>query len=295
MPNPKIDVGEFVRYFPGQIERKAGFPVFNLFTPMDVALRENQLSQVQSELDLGSKVPAQYFLYAEGEPDTRGQSRIGGLPYRPRDLAWPLDATGRPKEFVCQIDFSDSHSLLPELPGEIMLLFASEEGVGDEPFTLEWYPPGLTDLMSVRDFPRFDFTFPMLQHESVYCHLYETHDFPEAKTRIRGTRFESWKTFGVPCGSKIGGFCESIKPGSEHIFTLESIRLLFGEPYPFVNRKDWEPDSLAGKLISRFGLKVRELRGARNPCYDILMIGDMGRIHVFKDANGQFHVTDESY
>ncbi len=295
MSNPKLDVSQVLACFPAQTQSERGFPVFNLFTPFEVALRENQLRLVQSEFDPGPGFPAHYLLYAQGEPDTREQSRIGGLPYRPRGLPWPMDVLGRPKEFVCQIDFSDSRSLLPELPGEIMLLFASEEGVGDEPFTLEWYPSGLANLMSVGDLPRLTFTFPMVQHESVFCCLYETFDFPEAKMRIQGTRFESWKTFGVPCGSKIAGFCESVAPGREHIFTLESIRLFFGEPFPFANRKDWEPDSVFGRVFSKLGRRLREARGARNPCYDILMIGDLGRIHVFKGASGQFHATDENY
>jgi hypothetical protein len=293
MPNPKLNLPEIVAHFPGQIERKLGLPVFNLFTPFEVALRENQLRLVQAELDLGPKIPVQYLLYAQGEPETREQSRIGGLPYRPRGLPWPLDEQGHPDEFVCQIDFSDSRSLVPDLPGEIMLLFAPEEGIG--PFTLEWYPSGLTDLMSAREFPRFDFTFPMLQSESVFCYLYETYDFPEANGRIQGTRFESWKSFDYPCGSKIGGYCKSTPPGSEHIFTLESIRLIYGEPYPFVDRKDWEPDSVAGRVFSRLDRKVRQLRGARNPCYDILMIGDLGRIHIFKDSDGLFRAADECY
>jgi hypothetical protein len=291
--NPKIDISALVAQFPGQIERKPGHPGFNLFTPFEVALRENQLHIVQSELDLGPKIPAHYLLYGSGEPETREQSRIGGLPYRPRGLPWPLDEQGRPDEFVCQIDFSDSRSLVPELPGEIMLLFALEEGMG--PFTLEWYPTGLSELITARDFPRFDFTFPMLQNEAVFCYLYETCDFPEAKARIQGTRFESWRSFDYPCGSKIGGYWKAAPHGSQHIFTLESIRLIYGEPYPFVNRKDWEPDSIIGKLVSRLDRKVRQLRGARNPCYDILMIGDLGRIHIFKDAEGQFRATDECY
>ena len=295
MPNPKLDVSQVVACFPGQTKSERGFPGFNLFTPFEVALRENQLRLVQSELDLGPRCPAHYLLYAQGEPDTREQSRIGGLPYRPRCLPWPMDVQGHPKEFVCQIDFSDSRRLLPELPGEIMLLFASEDGMGDEPFTLEWYPPGLTGLMSVGDLPRFHFTFPMVQHESVFCYLYETFDFPEAETRIRGTPFEAWESFGVPCGSKIAGVCESAVPESQHIFTLESIRLLFGQPFPFANRKDWEPDSVFGRLCSKIGRRLRELRGARNPCYDILMIGDLGRIHVFKQASGRFYATSESY
>lgn len=137
MPNPKIDISALVAQFPGQIESKPGHPVFDLFTPFEVALRENQLSIVQSELDLGPKIPAHYLLYGQGEPETCEQSRIGGLPYRPRGLPWPLDEQGHPDEFVCQIDFTDSRSLVPELPGEIMLLFAPEEGMG--PFTLEWF------------------------------------------------------------------------------------------------------------------------------------------------------------
>src|SRR6266496_162973 len=52
MPNPKLNVSEAIECFPGKIERKPGFPVFNLFSPFDVALRENQLRFVQSELDL---------------------------------------------------------------------------------------------------------------------------------------------------------------------------------------------------------------------------------------------------
>jgi hypothetical protein len=295
MPNPKLNLPEIVAHFPGQLERKPGFPVFNLFTSFDVALRENQLRTVQSELDLGPKIPAHYLLYAQGEPETREQSRIGGLPYRPRGLPWPLDDMGHPKEFVCQIDFSDSSSLVPKLPAEIMLLFASDDCVGHEPYTLEWYSAGLTDLMSVRDFPRFHLTFPMLQHESVYCYLYDTFDFPEANARIQGTRFETWKTFDHPCGSKIGGYCKSTPPGSEHIFTLESIRLIFGEPYPFVNRKNWEPDSALGKLFWSVDRWIRKIRGARNQCYDILMIGDLGRIHIFKDASAKFRISDECY
>src|SRR5262249_51355392 len=121
--------------------------------------------------------------------------------------------------------------------------------------------------------------FPMIQHEPVFCYLYETYDFPEARERIKGTRFEAWRSFGVPCGSKIAGFHGSPPNGSKHIFTLESIRLLIGQPFPFVNRRDWGPGS----------------RNGQDRCYDILVIGDMGRIHVFKQANEEFLVHDVSY
>jgi hypothetical protein len=295
MANPKLDIEETVSRFPEQVENRHGHPVFNLFSPREVALRENQIRIVQTELDLGPSIPAHYLLYGSGVPATREQSRIGGLPYRPRDLEWPKDVNGCPQEFVCQIDFSDSRSLLPELPGQIMLLFASEEGLGDAPYRLEWYPPGLTNLVSLFELPKFDFTFPMLVGSPVFCCLYETFDYPEAESRIKGTRFEKWTSFGMPCAGKIGGFCKSTSPESQHILTIESIRFVVDEPYPFVQQGGWSPRATLDRLLWRAARPLRRVMGVRNPCYDILMIGDLGRMHVFKDACGQFLVTDVSY
>ena len=295
MPNPKLDIRETVERFPEQVESRPGVPVFNLFSPREVALRENQLRLVLRELDPGPRIPAQYLLYGAATAATREQSRIGGLPYRPRDLEWPKDRDGRPKEFVCQIDLSDSSRLLPELPGQIMLLFASDEEGSDDAFTLEWYPLGLRDLVSSRDLPKFNFTFPMVRGAPVSCYLYETFDYPEATNRTRGTRFEKWNSFGMPCGAKIGGFCKSSTPENQHILTLESIRFIVDEPYPFVRRKIKNPRSALDRLFWKVAGSIRRATGVRNRCYDILMIGDLGRIHVFKDATGQFLVTGESY
>lgn len=294
--NPQLNIQEIVQCFPGQVVGTHGKPVYNLMSPFDVALRENQLQVVQSELDLGAAIPAHYFVYALGEAPTREQSRIGGLPYRPRNLKWPCDADGKPKEFICQIDFSDSRSLLPSIPGEVLLLFASVEGLDEEEFKLEWYPAGLTDLVQATDLPKFQFTFPMVR-ESVHCYLYETHDFPEAINRLRGTRFEKWKTLGLPCGSKIGGHQESDVKETKHIFTLESVRLGTDDPYPFVNLKGWQAPSLRDWLGARMVEIARKLSGlsARPKVFDVLMVGDVGRISIIQNADGQFNVTSESH
>jgi hypothetical protein len=247
MANPKLNIAEIVRCFPGQIEPKPGFPVFNLTSPFDVALRENQLRMIQPELDLGKKVPAHYLLYAQGEPDTREQSRIGGLPYRPRDLEWPADSDGRAKEFVCQIDFSDSRSLLPDLPGEIMLLFASEEGRDNPPFKLEWYPSGLKDLVTVRDLPRLEFTFPMVKYESVFCYLYETYDFPEAKARIKGLDSRPGKPSPCLAAAKLPAFMSRAHPE-----TTISSRL---------NQSGLSSANRIRSRIERIGIRTRSLAG----------------------------------
>lgn len=294
--NPKLNIEEIVRCFPEQVARNNCPPLYNLFTPFDVALRENQLRLAKAELDLGPAIPAQYFVYSQDEAIAREQTKIGGLPYRPRNLEWPRDANGKPKEFVCQVDFSDSCSLLPSLPGDVMLLFASEEGVDDQPLKLEWYPSGMTDLVQASDLPKFDFMFPMVQ-APVHCHLYETHDYPEAETRFKGTKFEKWKTLSAPCGSKIAGFHKATIAGDNHIFTLESIQLSTSAPYPFVNRKNWEPDTIAGWFADKLLCTIRRLSRlpARPNVFNVLLIGDLGRVTISKNADGGFTVTDECY
>jgi len=294
--NPKLNISEIVQCFPERVVGTHGRPVYNLTSPFDVALRENQLRIVQGRMDLGLAIPAHYFVYAIGENAEREQSRVGGLPYRPRDMKWPYDADGQPKEFVCQVDFSGSRSLLPPLPEDIMLLFASEEGSDEQPFALEWYPAGLTDLVRVADLPKTKFTFPMVQ-EAVHCYVYETLDYPEATTRLKGTEFESWVTLGLPCGSKIGGHQEPSNRDRNHIFTLESIRLSTDDPFPFVNLKGWSANSLRDPLASQLVYAVRRLARlpVRSRMFDVLMIGDLGRITAFRSAQDQLEVECMSH
>lgn len=294
--NPKLNISEVVASFPEQVTGIHGKPVYNLMSPFEVALRENQLRVVCDQFDLGPKIPAHYFVYALGEAATREQSRIGGLPYRPRELKWPCDASGKPREFICQVDFSNSRALLPSLPGDILLIFAAEEGLDDDPFTLEWYPMGLADLIREADLPKCDFTFPIVR-EKAHCYLYETHDYPEAANRLQGAPYETWKTLGLPCGGKIGGHQKCPQESDKHLFTLESIRLSTDDPFPFVNLKGWKAPSLREYASARLVQMARKLSGlpARPGVFDVLMIGDVGRIHVFQPLDSKVVVTDVSY
>jgi hypothetical protein len=289
--NPRLNISEIVGCFPKQVAGLHGKPVYNLMSPHEVAIRENQLGVVRSQHDLGPEIPAHYFVYALGEAPTREQSRIGGLPYRPRKLKWPHDTSGKPKEFVCQIDFSDSRTMLPTLPGDILLVFASEDGLDDPPFTLEWYPIGLVDLICNADLPGHDFMFPIVR-EKAHCYLYETHDYPEASKRLQGTKYETWKTIGVPCGSKIAGHQETLKGGACHIFTFESVRLSTNDPYPFINLKGWKAPSFRAQVGAWLNQLARRFSGLRpRPnIFDVLMIGDLGRISVFHVGDDRFEV-----
>jgi len=42
------------------------------------------------------------FVMAEGEPDNRWITKIGGVPYRPAAASWPQSCNGDPMAFVAQ-------------------------------------------------------------------------------------------------------------------------------------------------------------------------------------------------
>ena len=73
----------------------------------------------------GLMVRCVVFTEVEG-PGTEGpSSRVGGRPWAPADLSWPLDAEGRPEPFWLQIDLDDLPlGLAPGLSGRL-LCFAS--------------------------------------------------------------------------------------------------------------------------------------------------------------------------
>jgi hypothetical protein len=52
MANPKLDASQIVACFPGQIERKPGFPIFNLFTPLNPAPNNSSHERGRSNYDL---------------------------------------------------------------------------------------------------------------------------------------------------------------------------------------------------------------------------------------------------
>lgn len=70
-------------------------------------------------------IPTDMFLWGRGEaPDPR-MTKIGGVPYLPRDTPWPQHR-GRPLTFVAQFGFHDSRDLVSKLPGDVLLVFAPD-------------------------------------------------------------------------------------------------------------------------------------------------------------------------
>lgn len=71
--------------------------------------------------------PTDVFLWSVGEAPRRDLTQVGGLPYRPADEPWPVDAEGLPMRFFSQIRFRESRDIAPQAKGDVLLLFCSQE------------------------------------------------------------------------------------------------------------------------------------------------------------------------
>jgi len=96
--------------------------------------------------------------FVPGEPAERSVTKVGGLPYRAPDIAWPTTASGEPMTFLAQFCFADSPDPKHGLPGDVLLIFADGPEAYlrdpyDESLAFEWHPLGLRRLVQRRDIP----------------------------------------------------------------------------------------------------------------------------------------------
>lgn len=66
--------------------------------------------------------PTDLFVWATGEPPHRAMTKLGGVPFLPAAMAWP-ERDGTTADFCAQLNFADSRDLVPELPGDVLLVF----------------------------------------------------------------------------------------------------------------------------------------------------------------------------
>jgi hypothetical protein len=202
------------------------------------------------------RVPTDVMVWAMGEPTNRAVTKIGGLPYRPSAVAWPHDKDSEPLRFIGQLCFADSRDILPELPGDVLLVFGDEDALVDEPERLvfEWWSltsaPLVAQVSAVEE--------PLAPY---HAHLHRTDDWDDAV-------FE---------GTKIGGLPKFIQDvpdiGGTFIGALGSISVPHDQRHPFVN--------------------VAEPRGWSHE--NDLMIGDMGSLYVFVRPDGSIAACSQFY
>lgn len=82
---------------------------------------------IRDLVHFGTGAATDVFLLSVGESPTRDCTKIGGLPFWPRCRKWPTAATGEPLPFLGQFDFRDSTDIVGNLPGDLLLVFASPD------------------------------------------------------------------------------------------------------------------------------------------------------------------------
>ena len=72
---------------------------------------------MDDQYEWGDSVPADVFAMADGEPENRYATKIGGLPYRPASEPWPQSVGGRHLALLAQFNFTNSTCLNPSCSG----------------------------------------------------------------------------------------------------------------------------------------------------------------------------------
>jgi hypothetical protein len=223
----------------------------------------------------GRAVPADVFVWGQGEPKDRTLTKVGGLPYWVAETPWP-EKDGKPLLFLAQFNFKDSEELVGDLPGEMLLIFTDEgfTWMSGEPSGLhiEWIRIGTKRLTVDRLVPK-----PKVPFFKGYGIIHRSADYPEAEEAARGaTGVAQARNLPLLHGTKIGGVPAGgrvkIPKGGRFLAQLGSIQAASGVDYPWVNR----PRPL-GLTFDANGIY-----GETNQ----LMIGDMGSLSLFLKADG---------
>lgn len=197
------------------------------------------------------------FLFSLGEPSRRDVTKIGGAPYRPARLPWPANAQNEPLTFLAQFRFTESRELVPNVPGDILLIFVDNEPFRHDPsyFHFEWYHLGISDLICAVDAPPPAWTFV-----TCFGSRYRTVDFFNLtrvmqlleKGRPSITLLEASKIAWLD-GMKIGGISSSNNLQEDWVRETANLTFLCSlstiVPWPF-GRYPWlnQPRPIAGGI-----------------------------------------------
>ena len=230
-------------------------------------------------------IPTDVFVFAKGESPKRHVTKVGGLPYWPADQPWPSTSDGLPMRFMAQICFLDSKDLLPELPGDVLLILTEDEEswAYDDLASMHffWQRVQGEALVSVE-------TFPSFEHEFVHCDCYgvihRSADYPDAQKAARSLKVRQNYNLALLSGTKIGGVPDHLHRSnstqrSVFLGQLGSIQPAPFVAYPWVNRE-----------------QPYDIGSGENSIYSNQQtIGDMGSLYLFLNENGSVECSSECY
>lgn len=261
-----LNLEEWIERFPLEQYRKVLESHMTFAGPFDLALVEQDLRQQQNSP--GGLVDV--FVFELGEPEQRHVTKIGGLPYRPANLPWPecpgtddpklapyTQPAGTPMLFVAQFCFAGSRDIAGELPGDVLLIFVEDDSFGSRPH-YEWYPLGLSDLVTAEQLP--DRPSPFMTCFGHRCRMQEFQNRPLRATKIGGQPALDF---------------DDAEVDGRFLCQLASLQPTFRQPYPWVNHE--QPITL-----DEFYQGTDEDRQKRQLC-----LVDMGVLFLYIDGAGQ--------
>jgi hypothetical protein len=220
---------------------------------------------IGSNNEFGSRVPVDRFVFGKGEPPKRFHTKVGGVPFRPRSVQWPLDKDGVPMVFLVQFCFTDSADHLIALPGDVLLVFIRAfrgfltGNVIPDPcdreasLFLEWYPKLLDDVVEQEGIPAAPFTVPCryaIRYRSsdltddaraitvarrvLPPQLIPGHEFLVDATLSAIFRHRGMKIGGVPYRFGIG----NVQRNERFVASFGGVDAVRDFPYPWANQRE---------------------------------------------------------
>jgi len=243
--------------------------------PRDMVVIEQLRAETLPSLEGARAVRTDVFVFARGEPENRAVTKIGGIPYWPTARPWPCTGSGQPRTFIGQFCFADSRDLVGHIPGDVLLLFGTEEAIVDNDpagLAFEWIDLGADPLIANAALPPNERPI-----EPCYGVIHRTLDYPDQRGAFR--QYHSSYLINVIEGTKIGGVPRWIQPPEElpgrFLCSMGSIdpQPYAQQPFPFINVE--KPMSVEEDVF--------------------LVWGDVGSLYIFIGEGDQLHWTCQYY
>lgn len=234
--------------------------------PYDAALLNCVRRLIRPYINYGEALPAELFLLGVGEPETQSATKVGGLPYRPRDRVWPLGFDGQPLAFLAQINFRDSRDICGVIPDDVLLVFSGRnpyEGIHAEWANVREGFSVVTNEDVPENVVRFNPFYGVGWRTSCYPNAEETGDshggmmqLPDGRTVLQA--FFATELLGLQIGARPFTVPGNIyaKPGERILCSICSIYPSEGVPYAFVNR----PNPLTREECDEHSLVISNIR-----------------------------------
>ena len=170
-----------------------------------------------------------------GDSTDRRTTKIGGTPFWPKRCRWPLESdidpdsnSKEPLTFVGQICFADSTDIVPERPGDLLVLLACDDDYVNT-FGL-WFSLDEGPLLDPKRVPKSGIELTPL-HASLYRTV-EYAECPYDELKKDGLPYEM-PLFRHITSTKIGGISPDLEAQARYLATLHTPEGPY-QPYPFI-------------------------------------------------------------